>query len=80
MATATLTSKGQVTIPARVRASLGLNTGDRIEFVDLGDGKYAIMAAIQPAQSLKGMIRKPSAPVSIKDMNAAIAAHGAAAK
>ncbi|WP_349569323.1 AbrB/MazE/SpoVT family DNA-binding domain-containing protein [Azotobacter salinestris] len=80
MATATLTSKGQVTIPARVRASLGLNTGDRIEFVDLGDGKYAITAINQPVHSLKGMIRKPSAPVSIEDMNTAIAAHGAAAK
>ncbi len=31
MATATLTSKGQVTIPASVRAALGLGVGSRIE-------------------------------------------------
>lgn len=79
MATATLTSKGQITIPAQVRASLGLNTGDRIEFVDLGEGKFAIMAATHSARDLKGLIRKPSKAVSIEQMNQAIAAQGAKA-
>lgn len=80
MATATLTSKGQVTIPAQVRTSLGINAGDRIEFVELGEGKYAIMAATYSVKELKGMIRTPTTPVSIEDMNAAIAAHGAGAQ
>lgn len=79
MATATLTSKGQITIPAQVRASLGLDTGDRIEFVALGDGKFAIMAATHSARDLKGLIRKPSKSVSVEDMNLAIAAHGSKA-
>ncbi|MCI4605520.1 AbrB/MazE/SpoVT family DNA-binding domain-containing protein, partial [Pseudomonas fluorescens] len=34
MATATLTSKGQITIPVQVRTALGLETGDRVEFVE----------------------------------------------
>lgn len=76
MATATLTSKGQITIPAQVRASLGLDTGDRIEFVALEDGQFAIMAATQSAKDLKGLIRKPAKAVSIEDMNQAIAAQG----
>lgn len=80
MATATLTSKGQVTIPIQVRTSLGLDAGDRIEFVELEKGKYAIMAATHSVKDLKGMIRKPAIPVSIEDMNAAITAHGAAAR
>jgi len=80
MATATLTSKGQVTIPVQVRASLGLGAGDRIEFVELEKGKFAIMAATHSVKDLKGMIRKPAIPVSIENMNAAIAAHGAAAQ
>ncbi|MDP3816916.1 AbrB/MazE/SpoVT family DNA-binding domain-containing protein [Pseudomonas sp.] len=80
MATATLTSKGQVTIPVQVRASLGLGAGDRIEFVELEKGKFAIMAATHSVKDLKGMIRKPAIPVSIESMNAAIAAHGAAAQ
>jgi len=80
MTTATLTSKGQVTIPAQIRASLGLGAGDRIEFVELERGKFAIMPSNHPVQALKGMIRTPAKPVSIDDMNAAIAAQGAAAQ
>lgn len=80
MATATLTSKGQVTIPVQVRSSLGLDAGDRIEFVELEKGKYAIMAATHSVKDLKGMISKPAIPVSIEDMNAVITAHGAAAR
>lgn len=80
MAAAKLTSKGQITIPAQVRASLGLDTGDRIEFVDIGDGKFAIMAATHSVKDLKGLIRKPVKPVSIEDMNLAIEAQGSKAK
>ncbi|MFG3454831.1 AbrB/MazE/SpoVT family DNA-binding domain-containing protein [Stutzerimonas stutzeri] len=80
MATATLTSKGQVTIPIQVRTSLGLDAGDRIEFVELEKGKYAIMAVTHSVKDLKGMIRNPAIPVSIEDMNAAITAQGAAAR
>ncbi|MFK7699644.1 MULTISPECIES: AbrB/MazE/SpoVT family DNA-binding domain-containing protein [Pseudomonas] len=80
MAAAKLTSKGQITIPAQVRASLGLDTGDRIEFVDIGDGRFAIMAANHSVKDLKGLIRKPVKPVSIEDMNLAIEAQGSKAK
>lgn len=80
MATATLTSKGQITIPAQVRASLGLSAGDRIEFIELDKGQFAIMAATQSVKDLKGMIRKPASPVSIEKMNSAIEAHGASAR
>lgn len=80
MAAAKLTSKGQITIPAQVRASLGLDTGDRIEFVDIGDGKFAIMAATHSVKDLKGLIRKPLKPVGIEDMNLAIEAQGSKAK
>lgn len=80
MATATLTSKGQVTIPAQVRASMGLDTGDRIEFVELNDGTFAIMAASHSVRDLKGLIRKPAKAVSVEDMNLAIAAQGAKAR
>lgn len=80
MTTATVTSKGQVTIPATVRASLGIDTGSRIEFVELENGQFMIVPAVSPIQSLKGMLRKPSSPVSIEQMNKAIAAQGAKAR
>ncbi|WP_081480140.1 AbrB/MazE/SpoVT family DNA-binding domain-containing protein [Pseudomonas sp. PAMC 25886] len=79
MATATLTSKGQITIPVQVRTALGLDTGDRVEFVEMEEGKFAIIAASKTVLDLKGLIRKPVKPVSIEEMNLAIAAQGAKA-
>ncbi len=74
MATATMTSKGQITIPRPVRAALGLDSGDRIEFVELGKGQFAIVAATRSVQELKGLFRgKRSKPATIEEMNAAIA-------
>lgn len=77
MTTATLTSKGQVTIPAEVRQRMGLDTGDRIEFVELESGGYAIQPAIDDVRALKGLLRKPANPVTIENMHAAIRARGA---
>lgn len=77
MSTATLTSKGQITIPLRVRQRLGLDVGDRVEFVELAPGEFALKAATEDVRSLKGMIRGPVSPVSIDAMNAAIKRRGA---
>lgn len=79
MPTATLTSKGQITIPAAVRAGLGVDTGDRVEFIELEPGRYEVIAATLPVTALKGLVPKPRHPVSIKDMNAAIRQHAAKA-
>jgi antitoxin PrlF len=71
---ARITSKGQVTIPVRVRAALGVDAGDRIEFVEVEKGQFAIVAAVRSVQELKGLFRgKRAKPVSIEEMNAAIA-------
>jgi len=74
MAAATVTSKGQITIPARVRAALGVDAGDRIEFVEVGKGEFNIVAATRSVRELNGMLyRRGKKPVSIEEMNAAIA-------
>jgi len=44
MPTATLTSKGQITLPAKVREDLGLDAGDKIDFVAEERGSYRIVA------------------------------------
>jgi antitoxin PrlF len=76
MATATVTSKGQITIPAKVRSALGLDAGDRVEFVEMEKGQFAMIAATRSVQELKGLFRhKRRKPVSIEEMNAAIARH-----
>jgi len=71
MTTATMTSKGQVTIPAQIRADLHVVTGDRIEFVKIGDGRYQMLAATKDVTSIKGII-KTNKKVSVEDMNRAI--------
>ena len=77
MATATLTSKGQVTIPVEIRKALALEAGDRLEFISGDDGKVMIVAATKSITDLKGRFAKPDKAVTIEDMNAAIARQAA---
>ncbi|WP_277213801.1 AbrB/MazE/SpoVT family DNA-binding domain-containing protein [Isoptericola croceus] len=74
MPTATVTSKGQITIPAAVRRALGLRTGDRVEFVALPDGHVEIVPATRSVTSLKGFFGpQPPQVVSLEEMDRAIA-------
>ena len=73
IATATVTSKGQVTIPAEVRHSLHVQAGDRLSFVALGDGRYELIAATQEVDSLFGMLGQPRHSLTIEQMDEAIA-------
>ena len=73
MTTATLSSKGQITIPLQVRQKLGVTTGDRVEFVELADGQFALKPAVEDVRTLKGMVPKPQRPVSVEDMRQIVA-------
>ncbi|MFO1198446.1 MAG: AbrB/MazE/SpoVT family DNA-binding domain-containing protein [Burkholderiaceae bacterium] len=77
MSTSTLTSKGQITIPADVRRSLNVDAGDRVEFVEVAPGRFEVVAATRSVRELKGMLGKVERPVSIEEMNRAIARQGA---
>lgn len=77
MATATLTSKGQITIPLDVRERLKLAAGTRVEFVEAANGEFLLRPAVADVRSLKGLLRKPAKPVSLEDMKAAIRLRGA---
>lgn len=79
MTTATLTSKGQITIPAAVRLALGVGAGDRVDFVLVEPGRFELVAATQSVKALKGLVRKPKKAVTIEAMNSAIAAQGSKA-
>ena len=80
MTTATITSKGQITIPANVRQSLNVDAGDRVEFVQVEIGQYLFVAANHSVTELKGMFGKPKKIVPIEDMNRVIASRGASAR
>lgn len=80
MTTATISSKGQITIPADVRHALQVDTGDRVEFVEIEPGRYEFVAATRSVTELKGMFGKATRTVSIEEMNRTIAAQGASAR
>ena len=59
MPTAVLTSKGQITIPKEVRDALGVEAGDRLEFVETAKGAFEVVAVSRDVRELKGMIDRP---------------------
>ena len=74
MPTATLTTKGQVTIPKEVREHLGIDTGDRLSFVVQEDGTVMVEPLTRHVRELGGLLRRPGQrPVSISQMDAGIA-------
>ena len=42
MPSATVTFNGRITLPLNVRKQLGLKTGDSVDFVEIGKGRFAI--------------------------------------
>lgn len=73
MSTATLTSKGQVTIPKPVRDALQLHAGDRINFVVRDDGVVEIRPATVDLKRLKGLLRRRGHPLTVEEMDARVA-------
>ena len=71
MSASVVSTKGQIVIPAKVRADLGVQAGTRVEFVKTEEG-WLIKPATSPVTALKGVLKKPRKPVSIEDMNLAI--------
>lgn len=70
MALATLTNKGQVTIPKAIRESLGLHSGDKLEFVIAENGKAYIRPITKRVDDVFGRLYKPGRkPVSVKEMD-----------
>jgi len=57
---AIMTSRGRITLPAKVRAALGVGPGDKIEFVQTGVDQFHIVPAAKPRKKLKASVRKPA--------------------
>jgi AbrB family looped-hinge helix DNA binding protein len=71
--TATVTAKGQVTLPVEVRRRLGLKPGSKLEFIVIDDDRLEIIPISETVSSLKGMVPKPKKTLSLADMDKAIA-------
>lgn len=79
MSTATLTREGRVTIPADVRPASNVQTGDRVEFVQVQPGGFDLVVAARPVREPKGMFGKPARSLAVDDMNRVVAGRGAKA-
>lgn len=77
MATATVTSKGQVTLPKSVRDRLGIEAGSRIEFIETKEG-FLVKPTTRDIRVLKGVLARPARRVTVDDMNRAVARMGRA--
>ncbi len=72
---ATLTAKGQITLPKPLREALHLKTGDRVLFEALENGAYLITPITTNVQALKGCVSYQGAPKTLQEMEDAIAAN-----
>jgi antitoxin PrlF len=65
---ATLTSKGQMTIPKAIRDSLGMKAGDRMTFTLMPDGIVVLRVKNKRVSDLGGILHKKgrkSVPVEL---------------
>ena len=71
MSEATVSTKGQITIPADIRRALGLTAGERVVFTRLDDGTTLLRAKRRSILDLEGLLEPAQdAPrVEIEDMN-----------
>ena len=76
MTEATLTSKGQITIPKAVREALGVTTGDRIEFLGTDKG-FVIVPVKRDLNALCGMFKgRRAKPATLDEIKSAISEMG----
>ena len=70
MALATITKKGQITIPKTIRDFLGLHTGDKLEFIISEKGEAIFRPVTRKVDDVFGKLSKPGRkPVSIEEMD-----------
>jgi antitoxin PrlF len=69
---ATVTSKGQITLPKALRDLLAIKAGDRVEFIVEDGGVVRMRSRSAPVTRLKGMLPAPPRPLSVEEMDEAI--------
>jgi AbrB family looped-hinge helix DNA binding protein len=72
-----ITSKGQATIPKRIREHLRLKPGDRVKFFVHPDGSVVLLPKL-PVSALRGIVRPQGRPVTVAEMTEAAGADAAA--
>ena len=69
MPTAMVTFNGRITLPTHVRKQLGLKTGDSVDFVEIGKGRFAIATG---AETVPGSNKDPKGWIPKLDFSTAV--------
>lgn len=72
MPTATVTSKGQVTLPIETRRKLRIGPGTKLDFFENAAGQTVIQPKHGDIRDLKGIVKYKGPPVSIEDIKKSI--------
>ncbi len=70
---ATITSKGQITLPKALRDHLHLSAGDRVEFIIDSGNVVRLLPHLSSVKNLKGMLPRPIRAVTLEQMDQSIA-------
>lgn len=68
IASAKVTSKGQITLPAKLRDQLGIKPGDRLDFERNKDGKVELVARTERLEDLAGILRRDGPPLTNEEI------------
>lgn len=75
---ATMTTKGQLTVPKSIRDKLGLEPGDRVDFLDVDDETVALKRIKKTGlDDLIGCVPYDGPPLTQEDIDNAIMDHAA---
>lgn len=74
MPVATLTSKGQITLPAPMRQKLRLTAGSKVMFEEQPDGSFVLRKKTGDIRDVKGLLRAKGSALTVEEMDEAIAA------
>ena len=80
MSKATVTYKGQITLPKAVREQLGVQAGDRVSFREIEGGVIVVEADTVDLMELRGSIKPRRRGVSVEDMDRAVRRSAASRK
>ena len=73
---AKITTKGQITLPKKIRDHLHVKAGDQLDFAVDDQGVVSITPIVATVKALKGILPKPNRPVSLGEMERAVRTRG----
>ncbi|MDZ7658318.1 AbrB/MazE/SpoVT family DNA-binding domain-containing protein [Fodinibius sp.] len=73
MEEAKVTSKGQITIPKKIREKLNINPGDKLTFKENEEGEWIIKSNKKSILRLAGILHRPNQKkLTVEEMNQAV--------